>query len=229
VQSEVDVVSSILLSVLLSTAQAKKIPVVVNIGIGPTLAAVGSPSGGMSTSAGLSLQVEGWVSKKTLRSKAVRRRVPSQYRGMLKKMDDLHVVPLPLWVVPDAVWLAELPLLDDSPEATLQGASWAPWSVHLAHSTEGLHSTVALSPRVSWLRYSTEGEDPLNVPWIGASLDPEIQSNMSNQVGFAAAASIGAGYAPELDTPELGLSGRPWLQASASLRLQIRVPIKIQL
>lgn len=208
---------------LLTAAEAKKIPVTVNVGIGPTLSAVGSPSGGMLTAAGLSLQVEGWVSRKTLRSKAVKKRVPKQYRSMLNSMDDLHVVPLPLWVVPDTAWLASLD--EDAP--ALRGASWAPWSMHLFHKVGAPHVSVAVAPRVSWLRLSEGSAEPENHPWLGLSLEPEVQTKMRKQVGVAVGGSLGAGYAPEISG--YGIDGRPWLHASGSVRLQVRVPIKVKL
>ena len=216
----------LLLLLLSSAAQAAKIPVIVNVGVGPTVATVGNPtSGSMPVSAGLSLQVEGWVSRKTLRSKAVRRMVPQQYRGMVKQLEDLHVTPLPLWVVPDEIFLTSL----DDARPTLRGASWAPWSVQLLHSPKGPHTSLSLAPRVSWLSLSAPGVAAQGLPWLGASLDPEVQTKMNQRVGVAVAGSVGAGWTPALESPAaLGMAGVPWLQASGSVRLQLRFPIEVQ-
>jgi len=207
------------------SAQAAKIPVTVNIGIGPTIGTVGTTGGLMAPSLGLGLQLEGWVSKKTLRSKKVRRRVPKQYRGMVRGMDDLHARPLPTWVVPDTALIAPL---QEGP--AVRGASWAPISVALSHraKAKGPHWSLSVSPRIAWLNLSADGAETTNQGWYGASIDPDLQSNMKNTVGVAVAGSIGAGWTGE-PSSAYGLDGRPWLMASGTVRLQIRVPIKIKL
>ena len=213
------------LLLMLSWARAAKVPVIINIGVGPSVGVVGSPGSWAAPSLGLSLQVEGWVSRRTLRSKTVRRNVPSQYRGMLKQMEDLHVIPLPLWVVPDTAFVS--PMSSEGP--ALQGASWAPWSVQLAHEAKGAHRSLSLAPRVSWLHLANPGADAIDQAWLGASLDPEIQTKMRRRVGLAAHGSLGAGWSPEITSPNVDLSGVPWLQATGSVRLQIRIPFDYNL
>lgn len=210
------------------TAHAAKIPVVVNVGIGPTVGTIGAPGGFMAPSVGIALQAEGWVSKKVLRSKKVRKRVPQQYRGMVRQMDDLHARPLPTWVIPDAAFIG--PLQEDA--AALRGATWAPISVLLGHSAKNSkpHWGLGVSPRVAWLNLvPDDGADPINQGWYGASIDPEIQTNMKQTLGVAVGGSVGAGWTSEVTDPALGLEGRPWLMMSGHLRLQVRFPMEINL
>lgn len=211
-----------------SVAAAAKIPVIVNIGIGPTIGTIGTPGGLMAPSVGIGLQAEGWVSRRTLRSKRVRRRVPQQYRGMVRKMDDLHVRPLPTLVIPDSTFFG--PVEEGVP--ALRGATWAPLSLSLSHSVKrnAPHWSLAVAPRLAWLNLQpADRGDATNQAWLGASIDPELQSNMRQRVGFAVGGSLGAGWTPEITAPDLGLDGTPWLMVSATARLQLRIPMKINL
>ena len=98
------------LLVLTLSAWSAKVPATINIGIGPTVGTVMNPAlaGPAPLSVGVALRAEGWVSKKTLHSKKVLKRVPRKYRGMVRNMYDLHVVPMPVWVVPDTAFLASV-------------------------------------------------------------------------------------------------------------------------
>ena len=209
---------------LSAEAAAAKLPATINVGIGPTVGTVGNPKGNLPLSAGLALQVEGWVSGKTLHSKKVMRRVPKSYRSLVRKMDDAHVVPLPVWVLPDRVWLGSL----DSSTPTLTGASWSPLNLSLLHKAEGLHATFSVAPRVSWLRFSAPGQDPVHQAWLGGSLGPEIQTNLQKRVGVALGGCWGAG-ASKAQPSAGGHDLRPWMMADAYARLQLRFPIEVNL
>lgn len=213
---------------MVSSALAVKVPVTVNIGIGPTVGTVGTPGNMMAPSVGIGLQVEGWVSRRTLRSKQVRRRVPRQYRGMVRQMEDLHVRPLPTLVIPDSALLA--PVEEGAP--SLRRASWSPLSLGLLHASKrgAPHWSLSLAPRVAWLSLQPAGGgDALNQAWLGASIDPEVQSHMRRRVGVALRGSLGAGWTPAVTAPNLGLDDAPWLMASATARIQLRFAMKISL
>jgi len=199
------------------TAQAAKVPATINIGIGPTIGTVMNPSqtGPAPVSVGVALRAEGWVSGKTLHSKKVMKRVPRKYRGMVRSMDDLHVVPMPVWVVPDTVFIG--PLKSDAP--TMRGAGWTPISMYVMHKVKPMHTSVALAPRLGWVQYTEDGGDPLNMGWFGIDLNPELQSPMKKKVGFAAGGNAAAGYATQATDPD---ESRPWLWLDGYLRLQLR-------
>ncbi|MEL6347556.1 MAG: hypothetical protein AAFV53_30895 [Myxococcota bacterium] len=218
----------VMMFLALFAAHAAKIPVIVNVGIGPTIGVVGGAGQFSAPSLGLALQAEGWVSKKTLRKKKVRRRIPKQYRGMVRDMPDLHVRPLPTLLIPDAVFIG--PVQDEG--AALRGASWSPISMALVHQgrAKGPHVSVSVAPRIAWLNLSgAGGGDAINQGWLGASIDPEVQTNQRERVGFALTGSVGAGWTPDVSDANIGLDGRPWLMISGGARLQLRFPMKIDI
>lgn len=209
--------TALTLTALTSSAQAAKVPAIINVGMGPTIGTVMSPSaqGPAPLSVGVALRAEGWVSGKTLRSKKVMKRVPRKYRGMVRNMDDMHVVPMPVWLVPDTVFVASV-----KPEApTMRGVGWTPVSVYLMHKVKPMHTSVALSPRLGWVQYAQPQADPLNMGWFGVDLNPEVQSRMKRKVGVAAGGNAAVGYATQ---PIDAAGQRPWLWLDGYLRLQLR-------
>jgi hypothetical protein len=213
---------------LSSTADAAKVPATVNIGLGPTVAWVGNPGAGPITpSVGVALQAEGWVSKKTLNSRKVKRRVPKQYRGMLKGMPDAHVTPLPVMLIPDVVGLVPLPA-EDATAPSAMPVSWSPLGISLVHKVKGPHVVFDLQPRVSWLRLEDAAGTKANTAWLGATVQPEVQTNMKKRVGVAVGGHVGGGWVPE---PKATLQGyaMPWMHADGYARLQLRVPIEVDL
>jgi hypothetical protein len=196
------------MTLLLGLALAAKVPVKVNIGIGPTVGTVADPAVDIPISYGVSLSVEAWVSKKTLRSKAVKKRVPKQYRGMVKAMDDLHVRPVYTWVVPDTVLLAP----------DLSAGFWSPISVYLVHRVKPSHLSVSLAPRLGVV-YASETA----VGWAGVSLGAELQSPMAKRFGVSAGFDVGPGLAGEIE------GVRPWLFAAGRAQVHLRVPLDVKL
>lgn len=196
---------------------AAKVPAVINIGIGPTLGTVMNPSaeGPAPLSVGVALRAEGWVGGKTLHSKKVMKRVPRKYRGTVRNMDDMHVVPLPAMAVPDTVFVASV-----RPEApTVRGVGWTPVSLYLAHKLKPMHTLLAVSPRLGWVQHSEEQVDPINLGWLGVDLSPEVQSPMRKKVGVAVGGNAAAGFATEPVGPSETL---PWLWLDGYVRLQLR-------
>ena len=220
--------ATLVLTVLSSTASAGKVPATVNVGIGPTMAWLGDPlSGVMTPSVGVSLQAEGWVSKKTLRSKKVMKRVPKQYRGMVKGMPDAHVTPVPVMLVPDIVGI--LPLTsEDSTAPSVVPVSWSPLSASFLHEAKGTHVSVDVQPRLTWLRMEDAGGQKANAAWLGATLQPEIQTAMKRRLGVAVGGRLGGGWVPEPTTPLQDYTA-PWLHADAYARLQVRIPIEVSM
>ena len=208
-------------------ASAAKVPATVNIGLGPSVVWLGDPSTGtLSRSVGLSLMAEGYVDRKTLRSKKVIKRVPRQYRSMVRGMPDAHVVPIPAMVIPDVVGL--VPLGDTGEQPQLMPVSWAPIGVSLLHKTDGPHVVLDAQPRLSWIRSSDPQNGDAHTAWLGATLQPEFQTAMSQRVGVAVGGHIGAGWSPspyEDAAPWI----MPWMHADSYARLQVRVPIEVSL
>ncbi|MFT4628569.1 MAG: hypothetical protein ACI8PZ_007265 [Myxococcota bacterium] len=208
-------------------AHAGKVPVTVNIGLGPMVSWLGNPANGpMARSYGASIMAEAWVDKKTLHSKKVMRRVPSQFRGMVKNMDDAHITPLPLMLVPDLVGIGPLPPKDATGTSVVP-VSWSPISISLIHATKGPHVVLDVQPRVSWLRMADADERASSV-WLGAALQPEVQTSLEGRVGFAVGGHGGAGWVPALKK-DLDGYAMPWLHLDGYARLQVRVPIEISM
>jgi hypothetical protein len=211
-----------------TTATAGSIPATVNIGIGPTMSWLGAPGEApLSRSVGVALLAEGWVSKKTLRSRKVKKRVPKQYRGMLKGMPDAHVTPLPVMLIPDLVGIAPLRAEGETAPSVVP-TSWSPLSLSLIHETKGPHMVFDVQPRVSWLRLEDSAGTKTNAAWLGASVQPEIQTHMKKRVGVAVGGHVGGGWVPEPKTTLVDYAA-PWLHTDAYARLQLRFPIDVDL
>jgi hypothetical protein len=228
------IVPSLLALSLAGPAWAGKVPATVNVGLGPNVVWLGNPGDApLAPSVGLTLMAEGWVGKKALRSKAVMRQVPRQYRGLVKSMPDAHIVPLPAMLVPDIVGIAPVPALalgGGAPGPTVVPVSWAPIDVSLVHraKAKGPHVTFDAQPRVSWLRMEDAAGARGNAVWLGAAAGPVVQSNLARRVGLAVGGHWGAGYVP---APKVALDGyaRPWMHVDAFARLQLRFPIEVDM
>ena len=217
-----------------ASAEAAKVPATVNIGIGPTVGTVVVPGlpEPVGWSVGLSLQAEGHVTKKTLSSKAVQRRIPRKYKGLVRNMDDLHVSPLPTLVIPDQSLV--LPLRADAPGPSAQGVGWTPISLYLLHKAKPAHLVLGAAPRVGWvhLRQDPTGSQPgSNHLYLGLDLNPEWQSPMKKPLGMALGANAGPGLlAPVVDEaggdPD-GVTLAVW--ADAYLRVHLRTRIQVSL
>ncbi len=212
------------LLVFIGLAAAVKVPATVNIGLGPTVGALANPlSGAFEPAWGLSLQVEGHVSGKVLHSRKVMRRVPKAYKKRVREMDDAHVVPLPVMLIPDTVMFGGL----GTRAVEVLPVSWSPVELYLAHHTGGLHRQVGLQLRGSWLRVKDEDAGPANGFWLGATIAPEIQSPYKQRVGFALGGRIGPGL-------PVVFGGAPthketlWLDMAAHGRLELRFPIEVK-
>lgn len=205
-------------------AAARKIPVLLNIGVGP---AAWTFQGGLGAERtwhpGVQLRLEAVLTKKTLKSKAVLRRVPKQYRDLVRKQPDLHVRPLPLLLVPDAI------VLGSSPEGTaIHGAGWAPIGLYLFHKTGKTHTGLKLQPRILALSVRPGPEaDPAGLAHLGLALNPDIMAKVARRLW------LGAGWESSFGLP---LSGEDGPDASEMIHVghgyamvHIRVPMKVSL
>jgi len=213
----------VLIALFCLSAFALKVPATVNIGIGPTVGTMGNPQASQwSPSWGVALMAEGYVDRKTLHSKKVMRRVPKQYRGMVRNMDDAHVVPLPVLLLPDSLMLAPI----GSQNVSILPVSWAPIELSVMHKTKGWHRTAGLQLRGAYLRTERANGYEGKGGWFGATLATDIQSPYKERVGVALGGHAGPG-APLLDTKPLGIEA-PWLNLGAYARLQLRFPIEVE-
>ncbi len=214
------------------TATAGKVPATVNIGVGPTIGTVWMPSvsGPPPLSVGIALRAEGYVDKKTLHSKKVMRRVPKKYKGMVRSMDDLHVVPLPVMLIPDQVLVG--PVNKESADQTVRGVGWTPVSLYLAHNTKGMHRAVSAAPRLGWVNYDAVASDdgaPTNHAYLGLDLGPELESPMKKKVGVAVGGNIGPGLVLGKTSGGAGSAATFGVWTDAYVRLQLRKPIKVKI
>lgn len=212
-------------------AGAAKVPATVNIGIGPTIGTVVMPAGSGPTpiSVGVALRAEGWVSKKTLSSKKVMRKVPKKYKGMVRSMDDLHVVPLPVALVPDQAMVA--PVNKGATDTALRAVGWTPISMYLAHKVRPSHFSIAASPRLGWVSLDAPASDDTAAThhlYLGLDLAPEYESPMKQKVGFAVGANVGPGLVTGDAIPgQKGSTLGVWVDGY--VRLQLRKPIKVDI
>lgn len=220
-------------SALLSPALAgaAKVPATVNIGFGPTIGTVWMPAatGPAPISVGVALRAEGWVSKKTLHSKKVMRRIPRKYKGTVKGMDDLHVVPLPVALLPDQVLIA--PINRPTSDRTVRAVGWTPLSLYLVHQHRPMHRTLGVAPRLGWVSFDhsvQEDDAPTHHLYAGLDLAPEIETSMQQNVGVAVGGNMGAGWVTGTPIPgqEGGTMG-VWMDGF--VRLQLRKPIKVKI
>ena len=216
---------------LTAPAQSAKVPATVNIGVGPTVGTVWMPSldAGPGWSVGIALRAEGHVSKKTLHSKKVMRKVPRRYKGIVRGMDDLHVAPLPTMLIPDQTFIG--PLNANTAGQSIRGAGWTPVSMYLVHESKPTHRILAVSPRVGWVQH-TLGDpstaEATHHAYLGLDLNPELESSMRQTVGVAVGGNVGPGVVfrgpDNADrAPTLGI----W--TDLYVRMQVRTPIKVSL
>ena len=214
-----------------SNALGAKVPAKVNIGFGPTIGTVWMPAaaGPVPVSVGVALRAEGWVSKKTLHSKKVMRRVPRKYKGLVKGMDDLHVVPLPVALVPDQAMV--LPVNQSTAERSLRAVGWTPISLYLVHNSRPSHRTVAVSPRLAWVSLDPSTPEDASTThhlYAGIDLGPEFETSMQSNVGVAVGGNVGAGWVTGTPIPgQDGGTHAVWLDGF--VRLQLRKPIKVKI
>lgn len=212
-------------------AAGGKVPATVNIGFGPTVGTVWMPgnTGPTPISVGVALRAEGWVSKKTLHSKKVMRRVPRKYKGMVKSMDDLHVVPLPVGLIPDQAMVA--PVNKDTADATLRAVGWTPVSIYLAHKVKPSHRVIGAAPRIGWVQTDLTPDDdnaPANHLYLGLDLAPEFETAMKKKVGVAVGGNMGPGIVT--NSPFAGDDGATFgVWVDGFVRLHVRKPIKVKI
>ncbi len=212
-----------LIALFCLSAFALKVPATVNIGIGPTVGTMGNPQASQwSPSWGVALMAEGYVDRKTLHSKKVMRRVPKQYRGMVRNMDDVHVIPLPVMLLPDSLMLAPI----GSPTVSILPVSWAPLDLWMMHKTKGWHRTAGVQLRGAYLGAEGANGYEGDGAWLGATLATDIQSPYKQRWGIALGGHAGPG-APLLELKALGIDA-PWLNLGAYARLQLRSPIEVE-
>jgi len=217
-----------LLALVHAAAAGPKIPATANIGLGPTVAVVWAPSDPAPTpvSLGLSLAVEGWLSKKTLRSRAVMRRVPKAYKDTVRGMDDLHVVPLPAALLPDQ--LHGLPLNAEAAGAATRALGWTPITLYLHHDARPGHQILGVSPRLGWVRRAPvePAADSVDHAFLGVDLSFDRQSPMAKPWGTSVGGQVSPGWLIADDGDRLRAGGAVW--TSAWLRVQLRREIKVE-
>ena len=213
-------------------ASAERVPVRVNIGIGPTVGTVLLPSlgGPPGPSLGLAVRAEGYVNARTLHSKPVMRQVPRRYKGMAREMDDMHVVPFPASLLPDAAMI--LPLTGRAAGQSVRGVGWTPVSAYLSHQAGPVHRVVALSPRVGWLSLDADASDPVERSshiFLGVDLNPERESSMSRGVRYALGGNIAPGFVGPRTIAGVAEAGGFGVWVDAFVRLQLRKTVRVKL
>lgn len=224
-------ISALVALALPVSAGAAKVPATVNIGIGPTIGTVWvrSMAGPPPVSVGVALRAEGWVSKKTLQSKKVMRRVPRKYKGMVRSMDDMHVVPLPVALLPDQALV--VPVGGEADEPSVRAVGWTPISLYLSHAVQPVHASIGAAPRVGWVQVDgdpSDDLDPTHHAWLGLDLNPELESAMRRIVGVAVGGNVGPGLVVGDPAAQSG-GASVGLWADAYLRVQVRKPIKVSI
>ncbi len=206
------------------SASAKKIPVLLNFGVGP---AAWTMMGGVDPERdwipGVQLRLEAVVTKKTLKSKAVMKRVPKAYRDMVRSAPDMHVRNLPVMLVPDALVLG-----GSADGNAVFGAGWAPIGLSLFHKAGKTHTMLKVQPRVMALSLR-EGPDA-DAQWfghVGLALNPDVMAKVAKRLW------LGAGWESSVGLPLVGEDGPDvsgmFHIGHAYAMVHVRVPIKVKI
>lgn len=205
-------------------AEAKKVPVLINIGVGPSAwTFMGGLDPDRAWLPGMQLRVEAVVTKKTLQSKAVLKQVPKQYRDMVRSQPDLHVRNLPLLLVPDAL------ILGGSRDGNaVYGAGWSPIGLYLLHKAGKTHAGLKVQPRILALSYR-EGADgkAAALAHLGLALNPDLMTKVAKRLW------LGAGWESSVGLPLVGDAGpdveRMIHVGHAYAMVHLRIPVKFKL
>lgn len=213
-------------------AWAARIPAKANIGLGPTIGTVLLPSlsGPPGLSFGVALTAEGWVNERTLHSKTVMRRVPQNYKGMVREMDDMHVIPFPLGLLPDVSLI--VPITGQRQGQQVRAVGWTPISLYLAHDARPTHKIVRLSPRVGWLSLDAEAGDALGRSshiFLGVDVDAERQSPMRRTFGSALGVNVAPGFVGPRTIAGVAEAGGFGVWVDAYARLQWRKDLRVKI
>jgi hypothetical protein len=208
-----------------------RIPVTLNIGLGPAIGTMVLPGlgGPPPVSLGLSLRVEAYLDSQTLHSKRVMRQVPRQYRDMIRGSKDLHILPFPTPFLPDTALL--LPLTGHDGGPTLRAVAWSPFGLYLTHKVKPAHTALSLGPRIAWV--SLDGDaaaDPAATShvFLALELNPERQTHMQKRWGTTLGARVAPGFVgPRTIAGQAGAGGFG-MGVDAYLRLQLRTTIRVK-
>jgi hypothetical protein len=208
-----------------------RVPVTLNIGLGPAIGTVVLPGlgGPPPVSLGLALRIEAYLDGQTLHSKRVMRQVPRQYRDMIRGSKDLHILPFPTPFLPDSALL--LPLTGHDGGPTLRSVSWSPFGLYLAHKVKPVHTALSLGPRIAWV--SLDGDaaaDPAATSHalIALELNPERQTDMQKRWGTTLGARVAPGFVGPRTIAGQANAGGFGMGVDAYLRLQLRTTVRVK-
>jgi len=208
------------LAVLSSPAAARKVPVLIDVGVGP---AVWTGLGGLDDERalhpGVVLRIDAVVTRKQLQKKWVRKNIPHRYRGetLLRHLPDLHVRRGWMMAAPDAFVLSP----------SVRGASWAPLSLKLLHHARPAHTSLNIQPRITLLGADGAGGESTSVAHVGLAANPDVHWKVAKRVW------LGGGWESSIGLPMGAVSGpssvRMFHVGRAYGMLHLRIPVKIHL
>jgi hypothetical protein len=208
------------LTVLSSPAAARKIPVLIDVGVGPAVwTGLGDLDAERVLHPGVVLRVDAVVTRKQLKKKWVRKRIPQRYRGetLLRHLPDLHVRQGWMMGAPDAFVLSP----------NVRGASWAPLSLKLLHHARPAHTSLNIQPRITLLGAEGAGGPTASLAHVGLAANPDVYWKVAKRVW------VGGGWESSIGLPIGVVSGassvRMFHVGRAYGMLHVRIPVKIHL
>jgi hypothetical protein len=220
----------LLLLLGLNAADAKKVEVPVDVGVGPAAVTLfpAPPYAAQPWHPGLAISVEAVINKKTLRQN--RKAIPKEYRQMVRGMDEVRISPSPL--IPDTIWIS--PRVGDTLPVGLYGVTWRPMSVgvplikrkHLrVGAGAGLRLTVAV----------LHGEG-IDGAWVFAR--PGLDGRLNAEVKLTDTVLISAAWTSMLHVPQpvdgavwqvAPLDQAVWHVGQGEVKLHVRFPYTVNL
>ncbi len=208
-----------------------RVPVTLNIGLGPAIGTVVLPGlgGPPPISLGFGLRVEGYLDARTLHSKKVMRQVPRQYRGMVRSSKDMHILPFPTPFIPDIALISPLTGREQGPQVRAVG--WEPISLYLLHKVKPAHKLVSIGPRLGWVGLDGDAAaspEASSHGYLGLNLKAEHQTDMQEPIGGAFGADVAPGFVlPRTVAGQAGAGGFGlWVDGYARLQLRMTVRVK---
>lgn len=207
-------------------AQAKKVTVPVDVGVGPAAHFITGPmQDDQLAYAGLALSVEAVLNKRTI--KKFRKQIPKKYRQAAMSMDEVRVSPSIL--IPDTLFIS--PKVDNT---GMYGVSWRPIGLGIPLAKEPVRWTLGAGLRLTYAYVHSDTLAASQMHFIRPGLDAATEIEVPLSKSFL----VSFGWNSQLYIPqEIGgdvlavgeLDESIWHIGQGFLKLHFRFPYAVDL
>jgi len=221
-----------LLLSLIPPAQAAKVTVPIEVGVGPNIFALPGPISALyPLHPAISLSAEAVITKKFIRKN--KKKIPRQYRKQAMAMDELRISKL--WI-PDMIIISQF-----HDNFGIAGISFRPIGLRFPISTKPLRTDASLGLRFTAMYLNGgPGDGGGDMFFINPGLDGRLQATKKiNKTWSVTLGGMGHVYPPQdvddffphwtLDPNLIDLSHSVWLLTSGYLKVNHRFPFETRI